>query len=162
MTRFEKWAVWLTTALTAISGIGYFWTKYLLETDDPWALVNNPLEPWFLRVHVVAAPLLVFAIGTITLRHVWRHFRGGIRWGRRSGMAVTLLVAPMVLTGYLIQVVTGQGWLRALAISHIAFGFLYLIGLFVHQAIISRRPRPFGTLASRKRLSETTTTPAPP
>ena len=45
MTRFERWSVWLTSALTALTGIGYFWCKYLLRTDDPFAVVNSQLEP---------------------------------------------------------------------------------------------------------------------
>jgi hypothetical protein len=142
MTPFERWALWSTSALTALSGLGYFWTKYLLATDDPWAVVNHPLEPWFLRVHVIVAPLLVFAVGLIALRHVWKHFRNGIRRGRRSGIATALLVGPMVVTGYLIQVITGQSLLRGLAISHIVFGCLYVVGLLIHQAALSRRRKP--------------------
>lgn len=141
MNRFERWAVWATSAVTALTGFGYFWTKYLLRTDDPWAVVNHPLEPWFLRVHVVAAPLMVFAIGTISVRHVWKHFRNRIRSGRRSGIATALLAAPMVLTGYLIQVITGEALLRAMAISHIAFGVLYVLALLGHQLFLLKRPR---------------------
>lgn len=162
MTPFEKWSVWITTALTTASGIGYFWTKYLLNTADPWAAVNHPLEPWFLKLHVIAAPLLVFAVGAITLRHVWRHFRSGIRWGRRSGIITAAVVGPMVLTGYLIQVITGEGWLRALAIAHIAFGLGYVCVLLLHQMLVGKRPKRGAAGSSQRQRGEAQLTATPP
>jgi len=144
MTRFEKWSVWLTSALTAITGVGYFWTKYVMVSDDPWAVIHSPLEPWFLRVHVVAAPALVFAVGMITTRHVWRHFRSRLRLGRRTGLSAAIALAPMILTGYLIQVITHPGWLRAMAWSHMGFGLLYIVGLGLHQWVMQRHLRLIG------------------
>ena len=141
MTRFEKGSVWITSMLTALTGIGDFWCKYLLDSDDPFAVVNSPLEPWFLKAHVLVSPLLVFAVGAITLKHVWRHFRTGVRLGRRSGIVTALVTAPMVATGYLIQVVTGGGWLQALAITHIAASFVYVFGLMFHQTFVHRKAR---------------------
>jgi hypothetical protein len=142
MTRFEKWSVWVTSALTAVTGIGYFWTKYLMRTNDPFAVVNSPLEPWFLKAHVLVSPLLVFAVGAITVKHVWRHFRSSLRPGRRSGILTALVVGPMVVTGYLIQVTTGEGWLEAMAITHISASFVYVFGLFLHQTFVQRIPGP--------------------
>ena len=151
MTRFEKWSVWVTSALTALSGIGYFWCKYLLKGDDPFAVVNSPLEPWFLKIHVLVSPLLVFAVGAITLKHVWRHFRTGIRGGRRSGILTALVAGPMIATGYLIQVITGEGWLQAIAITHIAASFVYVFGLILHQTFLGRRTSRPPRTASRRR-----------
>jgi hypothetical protein len=142
VTRFEKWSVWITSALTTATGIGYLWTKYLMRSDDPFAVVNSPLEPWFLRLHVLVSPLLVFAVGAITLKHVWRHFRSGARFGRKSGILTALVAGPMILTGYLIQVLTGEGWLRAMALTHIAASFVYVFGLLLHQTFVRRRPQP--------------------
>lgn len=138
MTPFERWSVWVTSLLTTLTGLVYLWMKYFLETTDPWSVVNHPLQPVVLKLHIVTAPLLVFAVGVITTRHVWRHFRSGIRWGRRTGIALGLLIGPMILTGYLIQAVTHQGWLRAIAFSHIGFGAVYAVGLAAHQLMIQR------------------------
>lgn len=136
MSRFERWSVWVTSALTVITGTGYFVAKYLMTTSDPYAVVNHPLQPWFLKAHVLVSPLLLFALGLITVRHVWRHFRNGVRWSRKSGITAAVSVVPMVATGYLIQTLTAAGWVRAMAIAHIAFGFLYALGLAAHQWII--------------------------
>jgi hypothetical protein len=96
---------------------------------------------------VLAAPAWVFAIGLIALRHVWRHIRTRTAGGRRSGMTLVWVLAPMVLTGYLLQVVMHPGWLRVLAFGHIGLGFLYIMGLSAHQWVLSRRRRATGSRA---------------
>ena len=141
MSPFERWGVWVTSAITAITGVGLLWTKYFMEATDPWAAVNSPLQPWLLKSHVVAAPLLVFAIGLITTRHIWKHFRTRVRMGRRTGLTTGLVLFPMIVSGYLIQVITGRDWLVAIVIVHILTGLVYAAGLGLHQlAIRSRRP----------------------
>ncbi len=148
MTRFERWSVWVTSLLTTVTGLVYLWMKYGLESGEPWSVVNHPLQPLILKLHIVTAPLLVFAIGLITLRHVWRHFQNRIRSGRRSGVVMALVIGPMILTGYLIQAVTHEGWLTALAWSHIGFGLVYAVLLIVHQVML-RRDRPADVWSAR-------------
>lgn len=143
MKPFERWSLWVTTLLTGVSGIAYFWVKYFMEPAGPWAVINHPVQPWLLKIHIVSAPLMVFAVGLVALGHIWRHFRAGVLWGRRSGLTAMLSLAPMVLTGYLIQAVTHEGWLAALAWSHIGFGFLYLLGFVLHARVF-RGPPPNG------------------
>ena len=58
MTRFERWAVWVTSVLTFVTGVVYLWMKYFLVSDDPFAVVNHPLQPVVLKLHIVVAPLL--------------------------------------------------------------------------------------------------------
>lgn len=138
MNGFERWSVWATAIATTVTGIGYFWVKYMLQTDDPFAVVNHPLQPWLLKAHILVAPLLVFAVGLIAVRHVWRHYRAGLPRGRRSGVVTALVVGPMVVTGYLIQAVTHESWLHVIAIAHIAFGLLFAVGLALHQVFVRR------------------------
>ena len=142
MNRFEKWSVWIASVLVAATGVGLLWTRYLMRARDPWSVINHPLEPWFLKAHIITAPLLIFAIGLIATRHIWPHFKAGIRRGRRSGILTGLLTLPMILTGYLIQVVTHAAWLRALAMSHIVLGLVFASGLAVHQVVTHVRGRP--------------------
>lgn len=156
MTRFEKWSVWSTSVAATVTGAGLFWTKYLVRSSDPWAVVNHPWQPWLLKTHILVVPLMVFAIGMIFTRHVWRHFRTRVRWGRRSGILTALATLPMVATGYLIQAVTHAGWLQALAIAHIVLGFAYAVGLALHQpavrrANLSKLRRPLRPLAAKRR-----------
>ena len=143
MSRWEQWTVHLATLLVGGTGLVYAWMRYLMTPSDPYAVVNHPLQPWFLKAHIIVSPFLLPALGMILVGHVWKHYTGRITWGRRSGILSILVFLPMVVTGYLIQSVTGQGWLEALAIAHIVAGFLFLLGLGAHQvAIHFLRPPP--------------------
>ncbi len=133
MTRAEKWFIWLSAALTGGTGLGLLWTKYFVQPSDPWAVVNHPLQPWFLKAHILVAPLLVFALGMISVRHVWRHLANGQRRVRGSGVLIAVTAPAMIVTGYLIQTVTHTGWLTALAMAHIGFSTLFLIALPAHR-----------------------------
>ncbi len=144
MSRFEKWTVLITALATGLTGIGLFWTKYLMASDDPWSVVNHPLQPLLLKAHILAAPTLVFALGMIAFRHVWVHYREGLPRGRRSGILTGLVTMPMVASGYLIQAVTAPGWLRFVALLHIATSGLFLLGLAAHQLAMWRREAPSG------------------
>lgn len=144
MNRFEKWSVWITSGLTVATGVGYFVTKYLFTASDPFAVVSHPWQPFFLKAHILVSPLLLFALGLIAVHHVWKHYASGIRWSRRSGVTTALTIIPMVATGYLIQALSDAGWVRAMALAHIGFGFLYGLGLVVHTWMIRRGPEPNG------------------
>lgn len=150
MTRFERWSVWTSAIATGLTGLGFFWARYLVESSDPWALVNHPLEPWLLKIHILVAPVFVFAVGLITIRHVLMHIRARIRRGRLSGLAMVWLMIPMVGSGYLIQVVSTEGWLTGLAIAHIVTGAIFLLAIAGHRVRIS---------SSQSRVAEANRTP---
>jgi hypothetical protein len=141
MTRFERWSVWSTSLATAVTGFVYFWMKYLMTPVDPWAVINHPLQPWVLKAHILVAPLLVFSVGMVALKHIWRHLRSARRTARRTGVTTALVLGPMVISGYLIQSVTGEGVLRVLAIAHMATGTVYAVGLLAHQVMVRRTVR---------------------
>lgn len=160
MNRFEKWSVWTSTVLVTVSGIGYLWMKHFMEPAGQFAVVSHPLEPWFLRAHVLSAPLFVFAMGQIMVRHVWRHLRDGIRRARKSGLAGVVTVLVMVTSGYLLQVVTGEAWLDALVIVHIVSSFLFVGALAAHQWA-TRRPPSVGVAAEDPPVRAHTDAPLP-
>ncbi len=133
MNRFERWAVWSTSVATVLTGVVYLWMKYLMVSHDPFAVVNHPLQPLVLKLHILVAPLLTFSLGVVALRHIWHHLKAGVREGRRSGLWTAVVLGPMILTGYLIQAITHEGWLKAMAYSHIGFGLAYGVALLAHQ-----------------------------
>lgn len=149
MSRFEKWSVLLTSAAVTLTGLIYIWMKYLLPAPDGFSIIHHPLQPLVLKLHIVTAPLLVFALGTIAVRHVWRHYRAYTKLGRRSGLSTAILLGPMTLSGYLLQVITGERSLRILVVGHITTGLLYAAVLVLHQIIISRNPVSRGDLIAR-------------
>ena len=139
MSRFERWNLWISTILVVATGVGLIATKYFIAPTEPWAVINHPWQPLFLKAHIVVSPFLIFAVGTITLRHIWMHYRSGQPRGRHTGIMTALVTVPMIVTGYLIQVITAVGWVKAMAIAHIVFGTLYALGLSAHQVAIQRK-----------------------
>lgn len=159
MTRFERWSVWLTTAGTLGTGVAYWWMKEMLTPSEPWAVINHPLQPWMLKAHILLAPLLVFSVGLITTRHVWRHYRNGVEKGRRSGLGAALGFGALVLTGYAIQVVTGESILRILAWGHLGLGLVYSAAVAAHWPATRTAAR---TAAQRRRDGSAASDPTPP
>lgn len=133
MTTFERWAVWSTSVATLVTGSIYLVMKYLMTSGDPLAVINHPWQPYILKLHILVAPLLVFSVGVVTLRHVWRHVKAKTQAGRRSGLITAVVLGPMIMTGYLIQAITHQGWLQAMASAHIGTGLVFGAALLAHQ-----------------------------
>jgi hypothetical protein len=118
---------------TGATGFVYAWMKYLLTTDDPYAVVNHPLQPLMLKLHILAAPWLVFAIGLIFSQHVVRHWRSRRSRGRRGGLTLVVTSVPMIVSGYLIQTVTAELVLELSVWTHLATAALYLAGFALHR-----------------------------
>ena len=132
MTGFERWSVWISAAAVSVTGVGFMWTKYFVTPTEPWAVVSHPLEPWFLKTHILFAPALVFAVGLIVIRHIVPHIVRGVQRGRRSGLVMVWTLVPMVVSGYLIQVVTLPWLLTAFVVLHIVTSGLFLAGILGH------------------------------
>ena len=135
MKPLPKWLLMVSSLVTGVSGLVYFWMKHFLVPSDPFAIVGHPLEPWMLKAHILAAPVLVFAIGLISVDHIWNHYRCLVPAGRSSGVITMWVIIPMVVTGYLIQIMTSMGWLGTLAWTHLGVGIVYLVGLLAHQRV---------------------------
>lgn len=141
MTRFQRLLFWVSTAATTVSGLVYFWMKYFLVASDPWAVANHPLQPLMLKLHILAAPIMLFAVGLISTDHIWRHIRSGLPTGRRTGVLTGAVFGPLVLSGYLIQAVTAPSPLAVVTWGHIGLGVACGAGVVLHQYAVRRRVR---------------------
>ena len=133
MSPFEKWLLWGSTTVVAVSGFAFLWLKYFVIPADPYAIVHHPWQPFFLKLHILSAPFLVFAVGVVFLRHIWRQLRSGRPGGRRTGLTVLLVLVPMVVSGYLLQTVATREALRWIAWTHIAASAAYVLAIGGHQ-----------------------------
>lgn len=141
MNRFEAWTIHLSVFLVGGTGAVYAAMLYLLEPIDEFAVIHHPLQPQTQHAHVWFAPVLVFGVGLIWRQHVWRHFRSLRPQRRRSGLALLAAVAPMVISGYLIQTSVGAVWRTTWIAVHLATSALFLTGYAAHllAAVRSRR-----------------------
>lgn len=153
MNRFQRYLLWGSTASTALTGVVYAWMEHLMEPVGEWAVINHPLQPWVLKAHIVVAPVMVFAIGLVTVNHIWALYRVGLPRGRRTGRWATLGFVPLVFSGTLIQAVTWPLVLAVLAWLHLGLGILWTLALVGHrQAVrqgIRRRKRTLEVLPTR-------------
>lgn len=138
MTRFEAWSLHASNLLVGGTGLVYAWMVYFAESADEFAVVNHPWQPDVQHAHVVVAPLAIFAVGLVFQRHVWARIRSGYRPRRPTGLLLALSFAPMVLSGYLLQVAADPAWRTAWTWVHVATSVLWVLGYAAH--LVSRRP----------------------
>lgn len=139
MTSFERFVVNLSTLLVGLSGAVYALMKYLMTTEDPYAVVNHPLQPWMLDLHVLASPIMIFAVGLIARDHVLYQLRKTANGqARRSGALALGCLLPMISTGYLIQIFTDETARLVCVVVHLTTGGIYLAAFAIH-IVISRR-----------------------
>ena len=155
MTRFQRCLFWASSVATGVTGAAYWWMQNMMEPVSEWAVINHPLQPWVLKANIVVAPVLIFAVGLIAGQHIWNHFRTSIQTARRTGLVTMYVMGPLVISGYLIQVVTHSGWLAGVVWVHIGTGVLYLLGIAAHQRVlraakaeVSISPRPPALVAN--------------
>ena len=127
-------AIFLHLANLAVCGTGlvYAWMRYLVAPADEWAVVNHPWQPLVQHLHVLSAPLLVFAIGLIWSVHALAKLRNGRR-SRTSGLGLMALFLPMAASGYLLQVAVDPGWRRTWIWVHVASSLLWVAAFAVHK-----------------------------
>ncbi|MBI4456780.1 MAG: hypothetical protein HY644_12890 [Acidobacteria bacterium] len=149
MSRWEAWLFHILTAVVSLTGAVYFWMKNLMETDDPFSLVNHPLQPFMLSIHILSAPLLVFAVGIIFNSHIASKLRKANGGNRRSGMASLFSFLPMVISGYLLQVSSDATVHRLALVLHLATGAIFVTTYLAHQVISFRLSRRYLPESSR-------------
>ncbi len=131
----KRWAVvlnHLACVFVGLSGIAYGVMKYFLAGSDPDSRVGHPWQQPMLKVHILAAPFLVFALGLIFSGHALARLKGGMDTGRTSGSGLLGLAAPMILTGAMIQVLTGDAARQWTGWIHAALGVVYVLAYAAH------------------------------
>jgi hypothetical protein len=130
VSAWERWCLHLSALAMALSGLGYGWLKYFGQRAGEFGPEPHPLQGLAQHAHVLLGPLLVFSLGLAVKAHVGPRLRAGR--GRGSGFAVALMLAPMVLSGYVVQIAVDPRWHLALAWVHGTFALLFVTGYLVH------------------------------
>lgn len=132
MTWWERRGFNAAHGVVAVTGVVYFWMKYAMTTDDPFAIVNHPWQPTMLALHVVAAPLFVAFFGMLFRSHSFGKLRSRNPANRRTGWISLLSFAAMALSGYGIQVATTPALIAVCIWSHVAASAVFVVGYGVH------------------------------
>ena len=132
MSRWESWAFGTLHLVLALTGGAYFFMKYVLRTDDPFAVVNHPWQSPMLASHVVAAPLGMMLFGVVFRSHILQKLTANGRPGRWTGWTSLVSFSAMALSGYLLQVVSSPAGLRAVMVAHVVTSAIFVIGYSTH------------------------------
>ena len=141
----------------AVTGLAYFWMKYALTSDDPFAVVNHQWQPLMLKLHVVASPIFILAFGIILNSHVLRKLGASGHSNRKSGWASFITLALMVGSGYLLPVSEEPLWIQALVAVHVASGSVFVVTYGYHlvaTALLIRRSRARSALTTVRGVEE--------
>lgn len=160
MSRGEAWSLHLSNVLVGGTGVVYAWMRYLAEPEDPFAVVNHPLQPLFQHLHILVAPLLVFGAGMIFKHHVWARVVSGFKPRRRMGLTLGLTLVPMVVSGYLLQTTGDPLWNNIWVWVHVTTSVLWVLGYGIH--LLTPRPQESAPVRARPRPPEQPRTPAEP
>jgi hypothetical protein len=136
----EAWFTHVTTILVTITGLVYAYMHYLMKSNDPFSVVNHPWEPYMMDTHIIAAPFLVLAIGMLVNSHILAKLQADGKTARKSGILLIPLFIIMVLSGYLLQVITAS-WKNIVVILHLVSATLWAVIYLAHY---------FSSLALRK------------
>ncbi len=144
MTRWERWSFGILSLIVAVTGFVYLYMKYVLETGDPFAVINHLWQPTMLHLHIIASPLLIVVFGLILNSHILKKLRANSITNRRTGWISLITFGGMTLSGYFLQVVSTQAWITTMIILHVSFGVIFSISYITHLIISVRvrRPRP--------------------
>ena len=132
MSRVQVTYVHVCVALTALSGIVFAVMKYWMKSDDEFSVVNHPMQPYMLAIHVVVAPFLVFGLGWVFANHVRPKLAFDERRNRASGIWSLSAIAPMTLSAYLLQISTAEATRQAMAALHWVSSAIFVIVYAIH------------------------------
>lgn len=141
MRDLERWSLHLGALLTGLSGLVYGWLRYFGRVPGEFGIEPHPLQGLVQHLHVLAAPLLLFALGMTVRGHLTTKLRAGTREGRRTGLGLGFLILPMVAAGYLVQVALAPGWRLAWAWVHGVASLLFLAAYLGHGLRAWLKPR---------------------
>jgi hypothetical protein len=130
--QLERWALHLGALLTGLSGLVYGWMRYYGRVPGEFGFEPHPLQGLVQHLHVLAAPLLLFALGMAVRGHLSVKLKTGTREGRRTGLGLGLLIVPMVTAGYLVQVAAAQAWRLVFAWVHGLASLAFLLSYLGH------------------------------
>ena len=150
MNRLEAWLLHLSTIVLSLTGILYAWMRYMMKPVDPFSVVNHPLEPVLLKSHILVAPLLLLGLGMILHAHILFKIGTGTRTAKRTGIVLIPTFVVMVISGYMLQVISSD-FRKALVIIHLVSGGLWALIYIGHQAAsyAQRRVRTNGRTGAR-------------
>ena len=107
--RLARWQLWLLTisgGVLWLSGAIWLLLHYYGQVEGEFGIETNPFEPWVLRVHGFVLIPALMGFGGMMVVHIPKGWKD--RRQRIAGVCLTVIMAILVLTGYLLYYVGGE------------------------------------------------------
>lgn len=140
MNRLERWCLHLAALATAGTGLMDGLLRWFGERAGEFGPEAHPWLGTAQHLHVFLAPLLVFTLGMMVRGHLWNRLQSGGAEGRRTGLGAAFFIAPMVMSGVGIQVVTSPAWRIGFGWVHGISAGIFLLAYFGHLAFRGWQP----------------------
>jgi hypothetical protein len=131
--RLERWhrrAVYATAAVLLLTGIAWLVLRYFMRPDGQFGDTVNPLEPWAMKLHGAAAMATLFFVGSMLHTHIRRAIKS--RRNLVTGWTMVATLSFLVLTGYGLYYVAGDGDRQVWSLLHWAMGLAVALLFMVH------------------------------
>jgi hypothetical protein len=123
--KLARWQIWLITisgAVLWLSGAAWLLLHYFGQVEGEFGLETNPLEPWLLRLHGLVLIPALLGFGGLFVVHMPKGWKD--RHQRKLGIGLTVMLAVLILSGYMLYYVGDddlRGWS---SIAHWAIGLV--------------------------------------
>ena len=141
MRKNERWLHHSANIAVGISGLIYFYMLYVIEPaeTDEFSVLNHPYQNLILNIHILMAPLLIFAVAYTAKSHivakVKKRYKGP---GRKSGVLMVALFIPMVMSAYIMQTTSNEGLRQVMVYTHNTTSIFWVLTYIIHQARMIR------------------------
>ena len=125
LPRWQRWATYASFSLLFITGICW-WVLDLQRGDD---LASAP-QIWLLRLHGLAAMLVLICFGTLLTNHV--RIGWAVQRNRRLGGAMVTVTVLLTATGYVLYYAVGDAMRLSASWTHLCVGIAVLPLLTLH------------------------------
>ena len=150
--RWHQIYLYSVGTIVVVSGMLWLWFHYFVRIKGEFGPQIHPLEPWWLRVHGIAAAAFMIGFGSVLPGHVRRAW--STSRNRVTGTVFFAAMLAMTVTGYLLYYVGAEVVRNNMAIVHwgVGLGFPLLTGWHVWRGRVSRRQK---LAEQRSRLAAT-------
>jgi len=136
LERWQRRSVYATWLALLLTGAGWLVLRYFLRPATEFGESVHPLEPWAMKLHGAAAMAALFFIGSMLHLHIRRALKAGRNVA--TGWAMVGGLAFLIVTGYGLYYVAGEGDRPAWSLLHWAVGLAAAV-LSVLHVVVGRR-----------------------
>jgi hypothetical protein len=144
--KLARWQIWLLTisgSLLWLSGGAWLLLHYYGQVEGEFGLETNPFETWSLRLHGLFLIPALLGFGGLFVVHMPKGWKN--TYQRNIGLALTVLLAVLILSGYLLYYVGDDGLRSWSSIIHWVIGLatpIFFIWHYLgHNPKVARRKR---------------------